>query len=196
MAKKKFVVGCFDDENVLFPAVKKVRMAGYKIHDVYTPFAVHGLDHAIGLRETSLHTAGFIFGLIGASIALGGMSWVFVSDWPLNIGGKPHFPFPAFIPITFEATVLISSVGMIITFCYLCQMAPFVKKHHFHLRATDDLFVMVIEATAKTNINDLQDFLKNAGAVEVNVQEVESGWWIGTYDKDQKLIKEDTQVAV
>ena len=75
-------------------------------------------------------------------------------------------------------------------------MAPFVKKHHFHLRATDDLFVMVIEATSKTNINDLQDFLKNAGAVEVNVQEVESGWWIGTYDKDQKLIKEDTQVAV
>ena len=58
MAKKKFVVGCFDDEAVLFPAVKKVRAAGYKIHDVYTPFAVHGLDHAMGLRETSLHTAG------------------------------------------------------------------------------------------------------------------------------------------
>ncbi|MFW1461719.1 quinol:electron acceptor oxidoreductase subunit ActD, partial [Vibrio parahaemolyticus] len=57
MAKKKFVVGCFDDEAVLFPAVKKVRTAGYKIHDVYTPFAVHGLDHAMGLRETSLHTA-------------------------------------------------------------------------------------------------------------------------------------------
>ena len=196
MAKKKFVVGCFDDENVLFPAVKKVRLAGYKIHDVYTPFAVHGLDHAIGLRETSLHTAGFIYGITGTSIALGGMSWVFVSDWPLNIGGKPHFPLPAFIPITFEATVLLSAVGMIITFCYLCQIAPFVKKHHFHLRATDDLFVMVIEVTSKTNVNDLQDFLKNAGAVEVNVQEVESGWWIGTYDKDQKLIKEDTQVAV
>ena len=63
MAKKKFVVGCFNDENILFPAVKKVRLAGYKIHDVYTPFAVHGLDHAIGLRETSLHTAGFIYGI-------------------------------------------------------------------------------------------------------------------------------------
>ena len=45
---KKFVVGCFDDEAVLFPAVKNVRRAGYKIHDIYTPFPVHGLDHAMG----------------------------------------------------------------------------------------------------------------------------------------------------
>ncbi|HYK44842.1 MAG TPA: DUF3341 domain-containing protein [Parafilimonas sp.] len=196
MAKKKFVVGCFDDEDVLFPAVKKVRLAGYKIHDVYTPFAVHGLDHAIGLKETSLHTAGFIYGITGTTIALGGMGWVFTADWPLNIGGKPHFPLPAFIPITFELTVLISAVGMVLTFCYLCQMAPFVKKHHFHPRATDDFFVMVIEATSRTNVNDLQDFLRNAGAVEVSVQEVESGWWIGTYDKEQRLIKEDTQVVI
>ena len=58
MAQKKFVVGCFDDEKVLFPAVKQVRTAGYKIQDVYTPFPVHGLDHALGMRETSLHTAG------------------------------------------------------------------------------------------------------------------------------------------
>jgi len=196
MAKKKFVVACFDDEDVLFPAVKKVRLAGYKIHDVYTPFAVHGLDHAIGLKETSLHTAGFIYGITGTTIALGGMGWVFAKDWPLNIGGKPHFPLPAFIPITFELTVLISAVGMVLTFCYLCQMAPFVKKHHFHPRATDDFFVMVIEATSRTNVNDLQDFLRNAGAVEVSAQEVESGWWIGTYDKEQRLIKEDTQVVI
>ncbi|MBV9962865.1 MAG: DUF3341 domain-containing protein [Parafilimonas sp.] len=195
MAKKKFVVGCFDDENVLFPAVKKVRLAGYKIHDVYTPYPVHGLDHAIGLRETSLHTAGFIYGITGTTIALGGMSWVFTADWPLNIGGKPHFPLPAFIPITFETTVLLSAVGMVLTFCYLCQLAPFVKKHHFHPRATDDMFVMVIECTAKTNVDDLQNFLRNAGAVEVNVQDAEPGWWVGTYNKEQILIKEAQPVV-
>ncbi|MEP6465306.1 MAG: DUF3341 domain-containing protein [Parafilimonas sp.] len=191
MAKKKFIVGCFDDENVLFPAVKKVRLAGYKIHDVYTPFPVHGLDHALGLRETSLHTAGFIYGISGTTIALGGMGWIFTSDWPLNIGGKPHFPLPAFIPITFETTVLLSAVGMVLTFCYLCQMAPFVKKHHFHPRATDDLFVMVIECTSKTNVDDVQNFLTNSGAIEVNVQDAEPGWWIGTYDKEQTLLKEE-----
>jgi len=188
---KKFVVGCFDDEKVLFPAVKNVRKAGYKIHDVYTPFPMHGLDHAMGIRETSLHTAGFIYAAMGTTTALAGIGWIFTKDWPLNIGGKPHFSLPAWIPITFELTVLFSAVGMVLTFCYLCNLAPFVKKHHFHLRATDDLFVMAIECTDKTNDAEVQAFLKNAGAMEVNVQVVETGWWIGTYDKAQKLYKEE-----
>ncbi|MBS1580464.1 MAG: DUF3341 domain-containing protein [Bacteroidetes bacterium] len=185
MAKKKFVVGCYDDEAVLFSAVKKIRTAGYKIKDVYTPFPVHGLDHALGMRETSIHTAGFIYGITGTTTALSCMSWILASDWPLNIGGKPHFALPAWIPITFELTVLFAAVGMVYTFCYLCQLAPFVKKHHFHPRATDDLFVMVIECTEKTNTEDLQAFVKNAGAVEVNVQVAEEGWWFGRYDKNE-----------
>ncbi|TDH24025.1 DUF3341 domain-containing protein [Segetibacter sp. 3557_3] len=192
MARKKFVVGSFDDEEVLFPAVKKMRNAGYKIHDVYTPFPVHGLDHAIGQRETSLHTAGFIYGATGTITALSCMSWIFTADWPLNIGGKPHLPLPAFIPIIFETTVLFSAVGMVLTFCYLCQLAPFVKKHHFHPRATDDLFVMVIECTSKTNVEDLKGFMASTGAVEVNEQNVEAGWWLGRYDKDQKLYADES----
>lgn len=184
MSVKKFVVGCFDDEAVLFPAVKKVRKAGYKLHDVYTPFPMHGLDHAMGLRDTSLHTAGFIYAITGTTTALGGISWVFTQDWPLNIGGKPHFALPAWIPITFELTVLFSAVGMVLTFCYLCQLAPFLKKHHFHPRATDDQFVMVIECTEKTNEDEVKSFLAQAGAKEINVQNAETGWWLGRYDQD------------
>jgi hypothetical protein len=60
-----------------------------------------------------------------------------------------------------------------------------VKKHHFHARATDDLFVMAIECTDKTNVDDLQAFLSSAGAVETNVQVAETGWWLGRYDKDE-----------
>lgn len=192
MAKKKYVVANFDDEAVLFPAVKKFRLAGYKIHDVYTPFPVHGLDHALGLRETSLHTAGFIYGITGTTTALSCITWIFTKDWPLNIGGKPHFALPAWIPIIFELTVLFSAVGMVLTFCYLCQMAPFVKKHIFNLRATDDVFVMVIECTEKTNVDDLLAFAKNNGAMSVEVQEAETQWWLGTYDREQQLIKEPT----
>jgi len=190
MSVKKFVVGCFDDENVLFPAVSKVRKSGYKIHDVYTPYPVHGLDKAMGLRETSLHTAGFIYGLTGTTTAVTFMSWVFTKDWPVNIGGKPHFALPAWIPIIFELTVLMAAVGMVLTFCYICQLAPFIKKHHFHLRATDDLFVMVIECTEKTNEDELKNFLAAAGAKEINVQVAETDWWIGRYDKEQQLYKE------
>lgn len=188
---KKFVVGAFDDENVLFPAVKNVRKAGYKIHDVYTPFPIHGLDHAMGLRETSLHTAGFIYGITGTATALGFMSWIFVKDWPLNIGGKPHFALPAWIPITFELTVLFSAVGMFITFLYLCKLAPFIKKHVFNPRSTDDLFVMAIECTDRTNDAEVQSFLANAGAKDINVQMAEPGWWIGTYDREQKLYRDE-----
>jgi hypothetical protein len=191
MSIKKFVVACFDDEKVLFPAIKNVRKSGYKIHDVYTPFAIHGLDHAMGIRQTSLHTAGFIFGITGTATALGCMSWIFTSDWPLNIGGKPHFALPAWIPITFETTVLFASVGMTLAFCYLCQMAPFIKKHHFHPRATDDLFVVAIECTEKTNEQEAISFLQANGAVEINVQHAETGWWLGRYDRDQKLYKEE-----
>jgi hypothetical protein len=189
MAVKKFVVGSFDDEAVLFPAVKNVRKAGYKLHDVYTPFPIHGLDKEMGLRDTSLHTAGFVYAITGTSIAVGFISWVFTNDWPLNIGGKPQFALPARIPIIFELTVLLSAVGMVLTFCYLCQMAPFVKKHHFHLRATDDTFVMVIELTPKSNETEIQAFLQNAGAKEINIQTAETGWWLGTYDKEQKLFE-------
>ena len=184
MSIKRFVVGNFDEEKVLFPAVKKVRVAGYKIHEVYTPMPIHGLDTAMGLRDTSLHTAGFLYAITGTITAVSGISYALVYDWPINFGGKPHFALPAWIPIIFELTVLFASVGMVLTFCYLCQMAPFVRKHHFNLRSTDDQFTMVIECTAKTNVADAQAFLKSVGAFDVHVQDAETGWWLGTYSKN------------
>jgi hypothetical protein len=195
MPIKKFVVGCFTDEAVLFPAVKKVRKAGYKIHDVYTPMPIHGLDTAMGLRDTSLHTAGFIYGITGTTTALTCITWIFTKDWPLNIGGKPNFALPAWIPITFELTVLFAAVGMVLTFCYLCQLAPFVKKHHFHARATDDLFVMVIECLPKTNESEVSGFLQSIGATEINVQEAETGWWLGRYDKNSQPFEKSNIVT-
>jgi hypothetical protein len=143
------------------------------------------MDHALGLRETSLHTAGFIYGITGTTTALSGIGWVFNSDWPVNIGGKSHFDLPAWIPITFELTVLFSAVGMVLTFCYLCQLAPFVRKHHFNLRSTDDQFTMVIECTEKSNEEEIKAFLQTVGATGINTQVAETGWWLGRYDKDK-----------
>ena len=186
MAVKKFVVGWFGDEGVLFSAVRKVRQAGYRIHDVYTPMPIHGLDQAMGLRETSLHTAGFIYGITGTTTALSGIGFIFTNVWPINFGGKPHFSLPAWIPITFELTVLFSAVGMVLTFCYLCQLAPFVRKHHFNLRSTDDQFTMVIECTEKSNEDEIKAFLESIGAKGINTQVAEAGWWLGRYGEDKK----------
>jgi hypothetical protein len=196
MAIKKFVAGSFYDEQVLFPAVKATRKAGYKIHDVYTPFPIHGLDAAIGLRDTSLHTAGFIYGITGTTIAFSFITWAFTTDWPLNIGGKPFFALPAWIPIMFELTILFAAVGMVLTFCYLCQLAPGVKKDHFNLRATDDTFVLAIEVNERTNIDEARRFLESLGAKDVVLTEKETGWWMGRYDKKQQLIATEPQTTV
>src|SRR6187455_3049203 len=170
MAIKKYIVGSFDDEAVLFPAVKKVRKAGFKVHDVFTPFPIHGLDKEMGLRDTSLHVAGFIYGLSGTITAVGFITWALTTDWPLDFGGKPFFSLPAWIPITFELTVLFASIGMVLTFCWLCQMAPFVKKDHFNPRSTDDTFVMALEITGKSNEQEAISFLNSIGAKQVSVQ--------------------------
>lgn len=196
MSVKKFAVGCFDDEEVLLPAVYSVRKAGYKMHDVYTPMPVHGLDEAMGHRETSLHTASFIYGFIGMIGMLGFIAWALMDDWPWNLGGKPHNAWIAWIAITFEVTILSAGVGVVLTFCYLCQLAPFVKKHHFHPRATDDLFVMVIECTPKTNEAEVVAFLESIGAKEINIQVAEDAWWFGRYDKEQKLYQVESKPPV
>jgi len=184
MGVKKFIVGTFYDEQVLFPAVKKVRKAGYKLHDVYTPFPIHGLDKEMGLKDTSLHVAGFIYGITGTTTAVSFITWALTVDWQINFGGKPFFSLPAWIPITFELTVLFAAVGMVLTFCWLCQLAPFVKKDHFNPRSTDDTFVMAIECTSKTNEAEAVAFLKSIGSSEVTVENKETGWWIGRYDQD------------
>ncbi len=190
MAIKKFAVACYDDEAVLFPAVDKVRKSGYKLHDVYTPFPVHGLDVALGQKETDLHIAGFCYGITGTATALGFMSWIFTKDWSINYGGKPFFALPAFIPITFELTVLFAAVGMVLTYCYLNQIMPGVKKHVFHPRQSDDYFVIVMEITDPASELEIVDFLKTTGALETEVQVAEEGWWYGWWDKDEEYQKQ------
>lgn len=189
MAIKKFAVACFDDEAPLFAAVDKVRNSGYKLHDVYTPFPVHGLDVAMGHKDTDLHIAGFCFGLTGTATALGFMSWIFTSDWPINYGGKPFFALPAFIPITFELTVLFAAVGMVLTYCYLNQIMPGVKKHIFHPRQTDDYFVLVVEIPEDEKEGEIMEFLSTTQPLESNVQVAEDGWWFGRWDKDEDYTK-------
>lgn len=190
MPVKNFIVGGFTEEDGVFKAVKRVRTSGFKLHDIYSPYPVHGLDEAMGMRQTSLHTAGFFYGLFGVIAALAGMAFCTVHSWPLNIDGKPHFPLPSFIPITFEFTVLVSSVGMTLTFCWLCQIMPGVKKHIFNLRQTDDLIVMAIELTNEAQAEEVKKWFAGLGAIEISEQRAETGWWYGNFAKVEKYEKE------
>jgi hypothetical protein len=172
---KNFLVGVFEDEDVLINAVTKIRSSGVKIHEVYSPFPVHGLDEVLGYKRSRLPIAAFIFGLTGTSLALLMQIWMLGYDWPMIIGGKNFASLPPFIPVTFEMTVLLSALGMVATFLIVSDMKPYGWPRQFDVRSTDDKHVMAIDLDvngAKTT-NELSLLLKEVGASEVNTKTFE-----------------------
>jgi hypothetical protein len=172
---KNFLVGVFEDEDVLLNAVKKVRSSGVKIHEVYTPFPVHGLDEVLGYTRTRLPIAAFIFGLTGTALALLMQIWMLGYDWPMIIGGKNFSSLPPFIPVTFELTVLLSALGMVATFLIISDMKPYAWPRQFDVRSTDDKHVMAIDIDLNKvkSRDEITRLLKEAGASEVNTKTFE-----------------------
>lgn len=161
------VFGLYDDEQVMMEAVKKANSDHLEIMDVYSPFPVHGLDPLLGLEESRLHIAGFVFGALGTLTAFLGMTWIFTKDWPIIFGGKPYWSVPAFIPITFELTVLFASIGMVVTFYTICGLGPGVTNPYLDDRITDDKFCIAFNKS-EVNTSDAESFFSATGASEVN----------------------------
>jgi hypothetical protein len=164
-----FLVGIFDDEDVLLKAIKKIRGQGVNIHEVYSPFPVHGIEDALGYKRSRLSVVAFMFGLLGTSLALTMQIGMMTIDWPMIIGGKDYFPFPSFIPVTFELTVLLASFGMVGTFFVISNLKPWGKAKLFDIRITDDKHVMAVElGKNKLSEADIRKILSDSGASEVN----------------------------
>ena len=141
-----------------------------------TPFPVHGLDEAMGLRMTKLHSAGFLFGATGTLTALGFITWISTVNYPINYGGKPYFSLPAWIPITFELTVLFAAVGMTLTYLYLNRLAPGIKHRILDERITSHMFAMSFEIDADTSDArkaEIRKALEANGAVEIHEQDLD-----------------------
>jgi len=174
-ADKNFIVGIFDNEEVLLDGIKNVRDNGVKIHEVYSPFPVHGIDDALGYKRTRLPIAAFMFGITGTSLALFTQIWMLGYDWPMIIGGKNFASLPPFIPVTFEFTVLLAALGMVATFMITNDLKPYKWPRQFDLRSTDDKHVMAIDLAKNTSMTKaaLSDLLKKAGASEVNEKNFE-----------------------
>ena len=174
-ADKHFVVGVFNDEDVLLSAVKKIRGSGVKISEVYSPFPVHGLDEQLGYKRTRLPIAAFLFGMTGTLLALTMQIGMLGFDWPMIIGGKNFWSLPPFIPVTFELTVLLSALGMVATFMIVSDMKPYKWPRQFDLRSTNDKHIMAIDLSSNSgkSKDELTRILKDAGAEEVNEKEFE-----------------------
>ena len=164
---KDVIYGIYSDEGVLLQAVRTAKSKHLEIMDVYTPFPVHGLDQALGLSESRLHQAGFVYGMIGSLLGFLGMTWIMTSDWPIIFGGKPYWPVPSFIPITFEMTVLCAAWGMTITFYTICGLWPGVSNPQLDLRTTDDKFCLAFDKSDVSE-EEARSLFAETGADEVN----------------------------
>jgi len=168
----KVIQAIFDDDDVLVAAVKTIKSAGYHIEEVFTPFPVHGLDKALGLKPTRIAIMSFIYGLCGLTFAIWMMNYMMIQDWPQNIGGKPSFSFhenmPSFIPVMFELTVFCAAHLMVITFYMRSKIWPFKKAENPDPRTTDDHFLMEVETS--DNEDDLKALLKKSGVKEIKVK--------------------------
>jgi len=165
-----FILGVYDDEDVLLHAVEEVRGTGVKIHEVYSPYPVHGLEHVLGYKRSKLPIAAFLFGLLGTTLALTMQFYMMKFDWPMIIGGKDHAAFPDFIPVTFELTVLLASFGMVAVFMIVSNLKPWAQPRIFDVRSTDDKHIMAIDIANNTGLElqKIKDILFSSGATEVN----------------------------
>ena len=174
MASEKYIIGLFDHEDSLVKAVRAFRTAGIEITDALTPFPVHGLEHELGYEDTRLHTAGFMFGATGLITALVLMFFISTMNYPTNYGGKPFFALPAFIPITFELTILMASVGMVVTYCIRNGLFPGNVPRIYDERITDDRFALTFEVDDSRSLgelNSIKALLRDNGAVEIKGKE-------------------------
>lgn len=164
-----YVLGVYEDEDVLMNAIKEVREKGVKIEEVYSPFPVHGIEDALGYKRSWLSVAAFMFGITGTTLALTMQIGMMGADWPMIIGGKDFVPLPSFIPVTFEMTVLLAAFGMVGTFFGVSNLKPWGRPRIYDIRITDDKHVMAIDLD-KNDINEaeIKKIVEGSGASEVN----------------------------
>ncbi len=143
----------FTDEKELLDAVTAARDLEVPIVEVYTPYAVHGLDRALGWRRSRLSAACLLGGLLGTGLALWFQFWATGWDWPLNVGGQPWNSLPAFVPVTFEAMVLFAGLTLVLAWLVRCRLYPGKKAELPLPGVTDDRFVLVLgEAGAPAEV--------------------------------------------
>jgi hypothetical protein len=166
---KHFLVGIFGDQDDLLHGVEDIRKKGVKIHEVFTPYPVHGLEHALGYQRSWTPKAAFMFGFLGTCLALIMQIGMMVIDWPMNIGGKPYLSIPDFVPVTFEFTVLLASYGMTLTFLFVRGYLPHSVPRIFDIRATDDKLVVAIDLANNASLSEeqIRSILKDLHAEEV-----------------------------
>jgi len=172
MAKQKKltgVVGLFDDPEKLKKAASRVRELKVRQFDAFTPFPVHGLEHAMGIPRSKLPWVTFLGGATGFFTAVALQYYVAYLNWTLNIGGKPFLSWPAFVPVMFELTVLFAGLSTAAAMLIMNGLPNF-NPQIIDPDITNDKFALFVsDKDANYNEASFVEIMKANGAIEVRI---------------------------
>jgi hypothetical protein len=161
------LLALYDNPDSLLHAAARAKEHGFEGLDAYTPYPVHGLSEALGVRKSWVPYVTLIMGLGGAALGLFFQIWVSAIDWPINVGGKPYVSLPAFIPVMFESGVLLGGTMTLAALLFACRL-PNLKVPILDRNITNDRFALYVpESGPEWNEERTSRFLKSTGPVEV-----------------------------
>lgn len=165
------VLGEFSDADHLLDAAHKVREAGYVRTDAYAPMPVHGLAEALGAKQTRLPYLVLMGGIIGGLAGYGLCYYCSVIAYPMNIGGRPVHSWPAFIPVTFETTILGAAISAVLGMLALNGLPtpyhPLFNVPEFSLASQNRFFICIEAKDKKFDEAAASEFLRSIGATHV-----------------------------
>jgi Protein of unknown function (DUF3341) len=165
------VMAEFETPEQLLAAARKARDSGYKNIDAFTPFPIEGLSQAIGFRWTAVPLITLIGGIGGGLTGFGLQYWCSAISYPINIGGRPLNSWPAFIPVTFELTVLGAALFSVVGMMALNKLPqpyhPVFNVERFRAASTDRFFLLIEARDPKFNLTDIAKFLQDMSARHV-----------------------------
>ena len=172
MNTTKIIYGIYADDDDLMSGVRAFNEKGISINEVYTPFPVHGLDVALGLKKTRISDAAFIYAVYGVLVGSLITYYTMNHDWPMNIGGKPAFDWfhnmPAFVVPMFELMVFCAAHMMSLTFLFRNKMYPGAAAQNPDPRTTDDKFMMEF---ISDDVDAIKQVLIDTGVEEITVKD-------------------------
>lgn len=165
MTARRFDVGVFDSEDAFLAAARACRADGLEIVDARTPHPVHGFDDVAGIRRTRLPAATLAAGIAGCALGTWLQLWTSATDWPVDVGGKPWNSMPAFLPVTFELTVLCAGLTTVAVLFVRSRLRPSKAHAPAIARTTDDRYALLVAAPAGARSHqEMRDFWDGLGA--------------------------------
>ena len=166
----------FDTPEALLEAAQRAYASGYRRMDAYSPFPVDGLAEAVGFRHTHLPLIVLIGGILGGVGGFLLQYWISVIDYPVNVGGKPYNSWPAFIPVTFETTVLAAALTAVLAMLALNGLPmpyhPVFNVDRFALASRDQFFLCIEATDPNFDSENTRRFLEGLAPRAVSVVEL------------------------